>query len=162
MAVRERPDEKRLLIQLFPHVLDAFGDQVGGGFASGFLGEHGGGGGDRGFGGGTPHVGGGLRLGLGDLGFRHLGAASNKFFHARLRFSGEPLGLGPGTRDDALRLALGLAERLAGDTLQLVAIDLRGRGRSEVTGPGSYGWRNHARDVLGVADAVGMAAACGA
>src|SRR5512135_23494 len=32
-----------------------------------------------------------------------------------------------------------LAERLAGDTLQLVAIDLRGR--SEVTGPGTYGWR---------------------
>ena len=48
-----------------------------------------------------------------------------------------------------------LAERLAGDTLQLVAIDLRGRGRSEVTGAGTYGWRNHARDVLGVADAVG-------
>src|SRR5512135_1371520 len=49
-----------------------------------------------------------------------------------------------------------LAERLAGDTLQLVAIDLRGRGRSEVTGPGTYGWRNHARDVLGIADAVGV------
>jgi pimeloyl-ACP methyl ester carboxylesterase len=48
-----------------------------------------------------------------------------------------------------------LAERLAGDTLQLVAIDLRGRGRSEVTGAGTYGWRNHARDVLGIADAVG-------
>jgi pimeloyl-ACP methyl ester carboxylesterase len=48
-----------------------------------------------------------------------------------------------------------LAERLAGDTLQLVAIDLRGRGCSEVTSAGSYGWRNHARDVLGVADAVG-------
>jgi 3-oxoadipate enol-lactonase len=48
-----------------------------------------------------------------------------------------------------------LAERLAGDTLQLVVIDLRGRGRSEVTGAGSYGWRNHARDVLGVADVVG-------
>ena len=48
-----------------------------------------------------------------------------------------------------------LAERLAGDTLQLVAIDLRGRGRSEVTGAGTYGWRSHARDVLGVADAVG-------
>ena len=48
-----------------------------------------------------------------------------------------------------------LAERLAGDALQLVAIDLRGRGRSEVTGPGTYGWRNHARDVLGIADAVG-------
>ena len=50
-----------------------------------------------------------------------------------------------------------LAERLAGDALQLVAIDLRGRGRSEVTGPGSYGWRYHARDVLGVANAVGAA-----
>jgi pimeloyl-ACP methyl ester carboxylesterase len=48
-----------------------------------------------------------------------------------------------------------LAERLAGGTLQLVAIDLRGRGRSEVTGAGTYGWRNHARDVLGIADAVG-------
>ena len=48
-----------------------------------------------------------------------------------------------------------LAERLAGDTLQLVVIDLRGRGRSEVTGAGTYGWRNHARDVLGIADAVG-------
>ncbi len=50
-----------------------------------------------------------------------------------------------------------LAERLAGDTLQLVAIDLRGRGRSEATGPGTYGWRNHARDELGIADAVGAA-----
>ena len=48
-----------------------------------------------------------------------------------------------------------LAERLAGETLQLVAIDLRGRGRSEVTGAGTYGWRSHARDVLGIADAVG-------
>ena len=47
-----------------------------------------------------------------------------------------------------------LAERLADDTLQLVAIDLRGRGRSEVTGAGTYGWRNHAHDVLGIADAV--------
>ena len=24
-----------------------------------------------------------------------------------------------------------------------------------MTGPGTYGWRNHARDVLGIADAVG-------
>jgi pimeloyl-ACP methyl ester carboxylesterase len=48
-----------------------------------------------------------------------------------------------------------LGERLAGDTLQLVAIDLRGRGHSEVTAPGTYGWRSHARDVLAVADAVG-------
>ena len=48
-----------------------------------------------------------------------------------------------------------LAEQLAGGTLQLVAIDLRGRGHSDVTGAGTYGWRSHARDVLAVADAVG-------
>ena len=36
-----------------------------------------------------------------------------------------------------------------------MAIDLRGHGRSEVTGAGTYGWCNHARDVLGIADAVG-------
>ncbi len=54
-----------------------------------------------------------------------------------------------------------LAERLAGDTLQLVAIDLRGRGRSEVTGAGTYGSRNHAGDVLGIADAVGAPVVCG-
>jgi len=48
-----------------------------------------------------------------------------------------------------------LAERLAGDTLHLVAIGLRGRGRSEVTGPGTCGWRNHARDVPGIAGAAG-------
>jgi pimeloyl-ACP methyl ester carboxylesterase len=48
-----------------------------------------------------------------------------------------------------------LAERLAGDMLQLVAVDLRGRGRSEVTGAGTYGWHNHARDILGIADAIG-------
>ncbi len=48
-----------------------------------------------------------------------------------------------------------LAERLAGDTAQFVVADLRGRGRSEVSGAGTYGWRSHARDVLGIADAVG-------
>ena len=48
-----------------------------------------------------------------------------------------------------------LGERLAGDALQVVAIDLRGRGRSEVTAPGTYGWLNHARDVFAVADALG-------
>jgi 3-oxoadipate enol-lactonase len=48
-----------------------------------------------------------------------------------------------------------LAERLAGDTLQLVAVDLRGRGRSEVSDAGLYGWREHARDVLGIASSIG-------
>lgn len=48
-----------------------------------------------------------------------------------------------------------LGERLASEELQIVALDLRGRGRSEVTPPGSYGWVNHARDVLDLATALG-------
>lgn len=44
-----------------------------------------------------------------------------------------------------------LGERLGGARRQLVALDLRGRGRSSVTPPGTYGWRRHARDVLAAA-----------
>lgn len=39
---------------------------------------------------------------------------------------------------------------------QVVALDLRGRGRSPDTGPGTYGLDRHADDVLGVADALGI------
>jgi len=49
-----------------------------------------------------------------------------------------------------------IGERLGGDALQLVAIDLRGRGESETTPPGTYGWENHALDVFAVADAFGV------
>jgi pimeloyl-ACP methyl ester carboxylesterase len=49
-----------------------------------------------------------------------------------------------------------VGERLGGDARQLVALDLRGRGRSEATAPGTYGWRNHALDVFAVADALGF------
>jgi pimeloyl-ACP methyl ester carboxylesterase len=45
-----------------------------------------------------------------------------------------------------------LCERIAGDQLQTVALDLRGRGRSDVTSPGTYGWESHARDVVAVAN----------
>jgi pimeloyl-ACP methyl ester carboxylesterase len=48
-----------------------------------------------------------------------------------------------------------LADGLAGPERQVVAFDLRGRGRSDVTAPGTYGWDNHARDVLDVATALG-------
>jgi pimeloyl-ACP methyl ester carboxylesterase len=48
-----------------------------------------------------------------------------------------------------------LAERLAGPDRQVVAIDLRGRGRSDITPPGTYGLTAHARDVLEVATALG-------
>ena len=49
-----------------------------------------------------------------------------------------------------------VGERLGGDALQLVALDLRGRGKSETTPPGTYGWENHALDVFAVADALGF------
>jgi pimeloyl-ACP methyl ester carboxylesterase len=48
-----------------------------------------------------------------------------------------------------------LAERLAGEDRQLVAFDLRGRGRSETTPSGSYGLAAHARDALEMADRFG-------
>jgi pimeloyl-ACP methyl ester carboxylesterase len=44
-----------------------------------------------------------------------------------------------------------LAERLAAAGHAVVNVDLRGRGHSSVTALGSYGWRQHARDVLEVA-----------
>jgi pimeloyl-ACP methyl ester carboxylesterase len=48
-----------------------------------------------------------------------------------------------------------VGERLGRAGMQFVAMDLRGRGRSEATGPGTYGWENHALDVFAVADALG-------
>ena len=48
-----------------------------------------------------------------------------------------------------------IAERVAGVDFQVVALDLRGRGLSEVTAPGTYGWESHAVDVIAVADALG-------
>lgn len=36
-----------------------------------------------------------------------------------------------------------------------VAFDPRGRGRSEKTAPGTYGWPSHARDVIEIADQLG-------
>ena len=48
-----------------------------------------------------------------------------------------------------------IAEHLAGPAFHVVSVDLRGRGFSETTPPGSYGWPAHARDVLGVARVLG-------
>ncbi|HYH58243.1 MAG TPA: alpha/beta hydrolase [Thermoleophilaceae bacterium] len=48
-----------------------------------------------------------------------------------------------------------IGERLAADGHHVVALDLRGRGHSETTPPGSYGWPAHARDVLAVAHLMG-------
>lgn len=53
-----------------------------------------------------------------------------------------------------------VGERLGGDALQLVALDLRGRGNSDTTPPGTYGWESHALDVFAVADALGFEQFC--
>ena len=49
-----------------------------------------------------------------------------------------------------------LGDHLEERGLQLLAIDLRGRGDSAPTGPGTYGWENHALDVLAAADVLGV------
>jgi pimeloyl-ACP methyl ester carboxylesterase len=49
-----------------------------------------------------------------------------------------------------------VGEHLGGDARQVVAVDLRGRGRSDTTPPGTYGWHHHALDVFAVADALGF------
>jgi len=41
-----------------------------------------------------------------------------------------------------------IAAAVAGPGRRFVSLDLRGRGLSEVTPPGSYGWESHARDVV--------------
>jgi pimeloyl-ACP methyl ester carboxylesterase len=49
-----------------------------------------------------------------------------------------------------------LGETLGSRERTVIAIDLRGRGLSDVTPAGTYGWSNHARDVLAVADSLGV------
>jgi pimeloyl-ACP methyl ester carboxylesterase len=48
-----------------------------------------------------------------------------------------------------------LGPRLAAVGLQVVVLDLRGRGNSDATAVGSYGWVKHAADLFGVADHIG-------
>lgn len=48
-----------------------------------------------------------------------------------------------------------LGERLAAGHRRVVALDLRGRGRSDVTPPGTYGLAAHANDVLEAATRLG-------
>lgn len=49
-----------------------------------------------------------------------------------------------------------LAETLEGAGYQLLAHDMRGRGFSENTAAGSYGWPAHARDIIAIADELGV------
>src|SRR3954451_18827965 len=67
-----------------------------------------------------------------------------------------PLAIGvPGLAGNVANFAF-LGERLAGADLQLVAVDLRGRGHSTTTPPGTYGWARHAEDVSAAAGALGV------
>lgn len=68
---------------------------------------------------------------------------------------GAPLVMGvPGLSANAFTFnAVGPALAQAGK--RMVVMDLRGRGRSDGGPPGSFGWDNHARDVLATADALG-------
>ncbi len=99
--------QARELVQLLADVLNAFGDQFACQLALRFRGEDFLGGSDGGLCGGTTHVGGGLRFGLGDLGFGHLGAAGDKIFNLCLGLEGKPFGFGLGTGNDVLRFAFG-------------------------------------------------------
>ena len=47
-----------------------------------------------------------------------------------------------------------ICARLADAGLRAVAFDLRGRGRSDVTPAGTYGWEGHARDLIDAAKAL--------
>ena len=50
-----------------------------------------------------------------------------------------------------------IAARLAEGGRQVVALDLRGRGKSPATAPGTFGWKRHAQDVLEAARLLGFA-----
>ncbi|WP_136245612.1 alpha/beta fold hydrolase [Mycobacterium intracellulare] len=45
---------------------------------------------------------------------------------------------------------------LTGAGRRVVTMDLRGRGLSEITPPGSYGWDSHVRDLVEIADLFGL------
>ena len=61
----------------------------------------------------------------------------------------------PGLSQDA-RSFDALAQHIASDTRQVVAISPRGRGESEVTPLGTYGWENHAHDLAEIATQLGQ------
>ena len=68
---------------------------------------------------------------------------------------GAPLVLGVHGLTGDRRQLEPLGAAVGGDDLQLVAVDLRGRGGSPPTGPGTYGWEQHALDLFAMADALG-------
>ena len=76
--------------------------------------------------------------------------------HRRGPRGGTPVVCIPGLSANALSFDL-IAERLAADGRDVLALDLRGRGHSPDSGRGSYGWPSHARDVLAAGAHAGAA-----
>ena len=84
-----------------------------------------------------------------------LDLSSGRIHAERRGDPGAPLALCVHGLSGTLRSFDRIAPALAVAGRQVVAVDLRGRGRSEVTSPGTYGIPAHAQDVLEVADALG-------
>lgn len=73
----------------------------------------------------------------------------------RFNGSGVPVLCIPGLSSNS-RAFLELGERLERHGRDVIAFDLRGRGQSDITAAGTYGWENHARDIFESADALGF------
>lgn len=70
---------------------------------------------------------------------------------------GAPLLCVPGLSAHAGSFAA-LAARLSAGGRRVIALDLRGRGRSPSGAPGTHGWKRHAEDVLDAASRLGLGA----
>ena len=70
--------------------------------------------------------------------------------------NGSPVICVPGLSANA-RSFDAIAESLAREGHQVITLDLRGRGLSPATAPGTHGWRRHAEDVLEAARTLGFA-----
>jgi pimeloyl-ACP methyl ester carboxylesterase len=68
---------------------------------------------------------------------------------------GSPVVCVPGLSSN-LRAFDAIAPKLARSKHRVASLDLRGRGLSPATAPGTYGWRRHAEDVLQAAERLGF------
>jgi pimeloyl-ACP methyl ester carboxylesterase len=82
---------------------------------------------------------------------------AGRFFALRYGPERGPLVLGVHGLSANARTFDDVSRALAADGHRVVALDLRGRGRSAAAGAGTFGWTAHARDVLDAATELGAA-----